>query len=189
VQARIMQDRGYREELLREGVECLLTGDLDTGKAILRDYINATIGFEKLSRLTGRPATSLMRMLGPRGSPQARNLFEVISQLQRIEGVHFELSLRAASWPGVAPGGTGEGQTVITKALEDAFRQARNLPESEQDELAAAIRAVKRVEASRPATFGRHVRPAWSNPNQADRRTAKAIEKLPRKFPACGGGQ
>jgi hypothetical protein len=49
-------------------VECLLAGDLDTGKAILRDYINATIGSEKLSRLTGRPAKSLMRMLGPRGT-------------------------------------------------------------------------------------------------------------------------
>jgi hypothetical protein len=36
-------------------------------------------------------------MLGPRGNPQARNLFEVISQLQRIEGLHFEVSLRAAS--------------------------------------------------------------------------------------------
>jgi len=97
VQARIRQDRKYREELLREGVECLLAGDLDTGKAILRDYINATIGFEKLSRLTGRPAKSLMRMLGPRGNPQARNLFEVIGQLQRIEGLHFELSLSLAS--------------------------------------------------------------------------------------------
>lgn len=97
MQARIRQDRRYRKELLREGVECLLAGDLDTGKSILRDYINATIGFEKLSCLTGRPAKSLMRMLGPRGNPQARNLFEVIGQLQKIEGLRFELSLRAAS--------------------------------------------------------------------------------------------
>ncbi len=97
VQARIRQDRRYRKELLREGVECLLGGDLDTGKSILRDYINATIGFEELSRLTGRPAKSLMRMLGPRGNPQARNLFEMIGQLQKVEGLHFELSLRAAS--------------------------------------------------------------------------------------------
>ena len=67
VQARIAQDPEYRKELLREGVECLLTGDLDTGKAMLRDYINATIGFEELSSLTRRPAKSLMRMLGPRG--------------------------------------------------------------------------------------------------------------------------
>jgi putative addiction module killer protein len=97
VQARINTDRKYRKELLREGVECLLAGDLDTGKAILRDYINATIGFEELSRRTKRPAKSLMRMLGPTGNPQARNLFEVIGHLQRAEGLHFELSLRAAS--------------------------------------------------------------------------------------------
>jgi len=68
VQARLRADRKYRKELLREGVECLLAGDLDTGKAILRDYINATIGFEELSRRTKRPAKSLMRMLGPSGA-------------------------------------------------------------------------------------------------------------------------
>lgn len=97
VQARINRDRKYRKELLREGVECFLGGDLDTGKAILRDYINATMGFEELSRLTHVPAKSLMRMLGPQGNPQARNLFEVIGHLQRAEGLHFELLLRAAS--------------------------------------------------------------------------------------------
>ncbi len=97
VQARIGQDPEYRKELLREGVECLLTGDLDTGKAMLRDYINATIGFEELSRLTRRTAKSLMRMLGPRGNPQARNLLDVIGHLQRTEGVQFEVSRKAAS--------------------------------------------------------------------------------------------
>ncbi len=97
VQARLAQDPEYRKELLREGVECLLAGDLDTGKAMLRDYINATIGFEELSRLTRRPAKSLMRMLGPKGNPQARNLLEVIGHLQRTEGLQFELSRKAAS--------------------------------------------------------------------------------------------
>jgi DNA-binding phage protein len=97
VQARITRDREFRKELLREGVECLLAGDLDAGKAILRDYINATVGFEKLSRLTGRPAKSLMRMLGPNGNPQARTLLEVIGHLQRVEGLQFVLSLKAVS--------------------------------------------------------------------------------------------
>jgi len=96
VQARIKQDRKYRKELLREGVASLLAGDLDTGKAILRDYINATIGFEELSRVTKRPTKSLMRMFGPAGNPQARNLFEVIGHLQRAE-LQFELSIKAAS--------------------------------------------------------------------------------------------
>lgn len=97
VQARIARDARYRRALLREGVECLLAGDLDTGKAILRDYINATIGFEELSGLTHRPTKSLMRMLGPKGNPQARNLFEVIGHLQRAEGLQFEVSLKSAS--------------------------------------------------------------------------------------------
>ena len=40
IQARVERDPAFREELLREGVECLLSGDLDTGKAVLRVYIN-----------------------------------------------------------------------------------------------------------------------------------------------------
>ena len=94
VQARIARAPKYRKELLRAGVACLLSGDLDTGKAILRDYINATIGFAELSDMTNTPSKSLMRMLGPKGNPQARNLFDVIAHLQRAEGLHFELSLK-----------------------------------------------------------------------------------------------
>jgi hypothetical protein len=94
IRARIEKDPDFRKELLREGVECLLSGDVDTGKAILRDYINGTIGFEKLSSLTHKPPKSLMRMLGPTGNPQARNLFEVIAHLQKAEGLRFELSLK-----------------------------------------------------------------------------------------------
>ena len=37
--------------LLREGIDTMLAGDINTGKAILRDYIKATIGFEKLEPL------------------------------------------------------------------------------------------------------------------------------------------
>ena len=57
-----------------------------------RDYINATIGFEELSELTGKPAKSLMRMMGPGGNPTARNLLEVVAHLQKAEGLRFELS-------------------------------------------------------------------------------------------------
>jgi hypothetical protein len=78
--ARLQSDRKYRKELLLEGVECLLAGDLDnTGQAILRDYINATIGFDELSRRTKRPAKSLIRMLGPSAIRRLRNLLEVIN--------------------------------------------------------------------------------------------------------------
>jgi hypothetical protein len=81
VQARAARDPKFRKELLRESADCLLAGDLETGKALLRDYINATIGFEALSDLTRTPSKSLMRMLGPKGNPQARNLLDVIAHL------------------------------------------------------------------------------------------------------------
>ena len=89
--ARVEEDPRFREELLKEGVECLISGDMDTGKAILRDYINATIGFEDLGALTNKSPKSLMRMFSAKGNPQAQNLVEVIGLLQQREGVHLEI--------------------------------------------------------------------------------------------------
>jgi DNA-binding phage protein len=91
IRARAQRDAAFRRELLREAVESFLTGDVDTGKAILRDYINATVGFPTLAEATDKSAKSLMRMLGPSGNPHARNLFAVLGYLQRREGVHFDV--------------------------------------------------------------------------------------------------
>ncbi|MGH9158508.1 MAG: transcriptional regulator [Vicinamibacteraceae bacterium] len=91
----MQRDPAYRRELLREGVECLVAGDLDTGKTILRDYINATVGFEDLSTRLHKSPKSVMRMFGPRGSPRARNLLEVIVCLQRVEHVRFGITARS----------------------------------------------------------------------------------------------
>ena len=94
IQARAQRDPAFRKALLQEGVECLLAGDVDTGKAVLRDYINATIGFEELSQVFGKSSKSLMRMFGPKGNPQASNLFQVIQYLQEQEGIHLEVKAR-----------------------------------------------------------------------------------------------
>ena len=91
IRARVKRDPAFRKALLREGIENFLSGDVETGKIILRDFINATVGFTKLSDVTHRSAKSLMRMLGPRGNPQARNLFEIVAYLQRAEGVRFQV--------------------------------------------------------------------------------------------------
>jgi putative addiction module killer protein len=97
IRARVKRDPGFRKALLREGIENFLSGDVETGKIVLRDFINATVGFTKLSDVTHRSAKSLMRMLGPRGNPQARNLFEIVAYLQQAEGVRFKVrSTRAA---------------------------------------------------------------------------------------------
>jgi len=92
VKARAERDAAFREALLTEAVEMLLAGEIETGKAILRDYINATIGFEKLAKKTGTPSKSLMRMLGPNGNPRAANLLGVISALQKASGLHLAVA-------------------------------------------------------------------------------------------------
>lgn len=92
VQVRAQRDPAFREGLLKEGVECLLAGDVEAGKILLRDYINATIGFEELGTLTNKPPKSLMRMFGPAGNPHARNLFEVISCIQQHEGIQLKVN-------------------------------------------------------------------------------------------------
>ncbi len=97
VQARVQRDPGFRKALLIEGVEAFLSGDVETGKAVLRDCVNATIGFGELAKAVKRSPKSLMRMLGPNGNPQAQNLFEIIAFLQREEGVHLVVKLAKAS--------------------------------------------------------------------------------------------
>lgn len=91
VLARTERDPSFREALLEEGIQCLLSGDMETGKSVLRDYINATVGFQELGGLTDKSPKSLSRMFGPTGNPQARNLFGIISCLQKREGLHLKV--------------------------------------------------------------------------------------------------
>ena len=91
VRERLQREPGFREALLEEGVQCLLAGEVDVGKSVLRDYVNATVGFQELGARTAKSPKSLMRMLSPNGNPQARNLFEIINCLQEREGLHLKV--------------------------------------------------------------------------------------------------
>ncbi len=92
VMERTRRDPAFRRALLAEAMNVLMEGDIDAGKSALREYINATVGFQALSAAIGTPAKSLMRMFGPRGNPTARNLFAVIAYLQRELGVTLEVA-------------------------------------------------------------------------------------------------
>jgi hypothetical protein len=95
VRARAERDPLFRRALFQDAIEALLKGEVDEGRAALRTYINATIGFERLSKALARPEKSLMRMLGPGGNPTAENLLGMISVLQEETGVQLEI--RAAA--------------------------------------------------------------------------------------------
>jgi len=83
---------GFAVALLREGIDALLNGELEVGKEVLRDYVNARVGFETLAKEVGIPSKSLMRMLGPAGNPQASNLLAIIGALQRHAGIELRLA-------------------------------------------------------------------------------------------------
>ena len=48
VRERLKRDPAFREALLTEAVDCLLSNDVETGKSLLCDYVNATIGIGEL---------------------------------------------------------------------------------------------------------------------------------------------
>ncbi len=91
---RAQRDAAFRKALLTEAMNAYLAGDEVTGKAVLRDVINATIGFEQLAAELQKSSKSLHRMLGPRGNPNTANFFAILKVLQKKVGV--KLTVKAA---------------------------------------------------------------------------------------------
>ena len=97
IKSKLLESEGFRRALLREAVGCMISGDVETGKSVLRKYINGTVGFVKLGADLGRSPKVLMRMFSSTGNPQAKNLFEIVAYLQKIEGTVLEVIDRAAA--------------------------------------------------------------------------------------------
>jgi DNA-binding phage protein len=74
VVARVESDPAFAKALLDEATALLISGEADTARVILRDLVNATLGFELLAKLTNVPSKSLHRMLSPKGNPSMDNL-------------------------------------------------------------------------------------------------------------------
>jgi len=94
VYARAQRDAEFCKALLMNAVNAYLGGDEATGKTVLREVINATIGFEELAAELQKPSKSLHRMLGPRGNPNTANFFAILQVLQKRVGVR--LTVKAA---------------------------------------------------------------------------------------------
>ena len=77
--ARVERDPAFAKELLDEATTLLLSGEAETARVILRDLVNATLGFEQLAKLTDVPSKSLHRMLSPKGNPSMDNLAAILS--------------------------------------------------------------------------------------------------------------
>lgn len=91
VKARAARDPAFRAALLGQAVEAFAAGEADTGKALIRDYINATLGFDTLGAAVSIDPKNLMLMFGPRGNPRLGNLSAVLRELNRREAVHLKV--------------------------------------------------------------------------------------------------
>jgi len=80
---RVKRDPAFAKTLLDEAVTLFLNGEPDTARLVLRDLVNATVGFERLAAGTGKPAKSLHRMLSTNGNPSMDNLALILGVLRK----------------------------------------------------------------------------------------------------------
>lgn len=86
------RDPAYRRGLLTRGFALIHSADEEdraVGKSHLRNYINATIGFQELAKALDKKPQSLMRMLSDKGNPRLSNLAELVGYLFDYEGIQF----------------------------------------------------------------------------------------------------
>lgn len=88
---RARQEPQFRAALLTEAVECMLNNEIDVAKALLRDYVNATIGFQELGSITRKEPKTLMRMLSAKGNPRLENISTLLATLKKHEGVELHV--------------------------------------------------------------------------------------------------
>ena len=92
---RAQQDPDFAKALFDEAATLFLNGEADTAKFILRDLVNATIGFEQLAQAIEKPSKSLHRMLSPSGNPTMKSLCAIFKTLKNILNIEFEVRILA----------------------------------------------------------------------------------------------
>ena len=95
VVARARRDARFRDAMFAEAINAYLAGDTQIGKAMLRDLVNATIGFEGLSAEVRKPSKSLHRMLAQRGNPSTENFFGIVKALQKKTRTRLRVAVQA----------------------------------------------------------------------------------------------
>ncbi|CAH1072473.1 helix-turn-helix domain-containing transcriptional regulator [Candidatus Nitrotoga sp. 1052] len=88
---RVERDPEFAKALLDEAATLFLSDEPETARLILRDLVNATVGFEQLAVLTDKPSKSLHRMLSPKGNPSMDNLAAIFGAIRACLKVGIEV--------------------------------------------------------------------------------------------------
>ena len=95
IKKRVECDPEFAKALLREAIDLMLDGDSATAKLILRDLINATVGFERLAEEIHKPSKSLHRMLSASGNPTMENLSTIFVTIKKALQVRIDTTVTA----------------------------------------------------------------------------------------------
>src|SRR5882757_8895643 len=87
---RMRGDPAFAKAMLDEAATLFLNGEPDMARVILRDVVNATVGFEALADETGKPSKSLHRMLSKKGNPSMDNLAAIFDVVRKRLGVNLQ---------------------------------------------------------------------------------------------------
>jgi DNA-binding phage protein len=90
VKDRAGRDSAFAKALLDEAATLFLNGEAQTARLILRDLVNASLGFETLAAETSRPSKSLHRMLSEKGNPSMDNLAAIFGAVRKRLGVSIK---------------------------------------------------------------------------------------------------
>jgi DNA-binding phage protein len=94
---RVQREPAFAKAMLDEAATLFLNGEPDTARLILRDLVNATVGFETLARKTKKPSKSLHRMLSAAGNPNMDNLAAIFGAVRKSLNVDMRVqTVRAA---------------------------------------------------------------------------------------------
>ncbi len=88
---RVRRDPAFANALLDEAVTLFLNGEVDSARLVLRDLVNATVGFEGLAVETDKPVKSLHRMLSRDGNPTMDNLAAILGVVRKKLGVELQV--------------------------------------------------------------------------------------------------
>jgi DNA-binding phage protein len=93
---RVQRDPKFARAMLHEAATLFLNGETGTARVVLRDLVNATVGFPHLAKITGKPVKSLHRMLSSRGNPTMDNLSAIFDAVREKLHAQIKVTVQAA---------------------------------------------------------------------------------------------
>ena len=94
---RARREPEFRHELLKSAARCMLNGEPEVGRIMLRDFVVAAIGIDELSQKIGKSRESLEHVLSDGSDPRADDLLGIVAALAEYENMELDVQVTQRS--------------------------------------------------------------------------------------------